>query len=67
MQSAVMQRSCRQALSSFSPFSTGQMDAQDGVASNEPWIYGLEWHGKDGFHVRPPHLPFFKIVDFQLY
>ncbi|CAK0783932.1 hypothetical protein CVIRNUC_007135 [Coccomyxa viridis] len=27
----------------------GQMDAQDGVASNEPWIYGLDWHGKDGF------------------
>jgi len=29
----------------------GQMDAQDGVASNEPWIYGLEWHGKEGFQV----------------
>ena len=31
----------------------GQMDAQDGVASNEPWIYSLDWHGKDEFQVDP--------------
>lgn len=42
---------CERALSTLSTLSTGQMDAQDGVASNEPWIYGLEWHGKDGFQV----------------
>ena len=37
-------------------FLAGQMDAQDGVASNEPWIYGLQWHGKDGFQVSAKRL-----------
>ena len=34
----------------------GQMDAQDGVASNEPWVYGLQWHGKEGFQVSAKRL-----------
>jgi vitellogenic carboxypeptidase-like protein len=35
---------------------TGATDIQDGVASNEAWIYDLEWEGKDGFYDAPRHL-----------
>ena len=47
----------------------GQMDAQDGVASNEPWIQGLEWRGKDGFKVAIQLLSIFAVQheSFQLF
>ncbi|CAL8469775.1 g9317 [Coccomyxa elongata] len=31
----------------------GQADAQDGPASNEPWIYSLDWHGRQEFNAAP--------------
>ncbi|BDA47762.1 probable serine carboxypeptidase CPVL [Coccomyxa sp. Obi] len=31
----------------------GQADAQDGPASNEPWIYSLDWHGRSEFNAAP--------------
>jgi vitellogenic carboxypeptidase-like protein len=27
----------------------GMWDAQDGAASSEAWIYGLDWEGREGF------------------
>lgn len=41
----------------------GQADAQDGPASNEPWIYSLDWHARLQFKQAPRKLWRVKLPD----
>lgn len=48
---------------SISTCDAGAEDAQDGPASNEPWIHDLSWHGRIQFNAARRELWRLKLPD----